>query len=316
MTAIGVISNRQSTGNQQGLQKVRRVMARHSDVPHLETASTEDLDAALDDLARKDVQVLALNGGDGTVQAVLTRLQRSSPFRHMPAIAVLRGGNTSMIAEDCGLAGPPHRALHRLLARTRDVAAVERPLVGMQLAPEAPPIYGMFFGTASIIGAIDLTRRSLHPMGLTGSVGPSLMLAVLLLRLLFGQTDGEVLKAERLGLAFDNEPPERREHLLFFATTLERLFAGLQPYWGNGAGDLRCTGVLMPYRRLWRVLPALLKGRKSRHLTQANGYYSRNAQRITLEIDCSCTLDGELFRPQAGQPVLLTSERRATFVCG
>ena len=46
-------------------------------------------------VARDGVQVLAVDGGDGTAQMVLTALYRQSPFEVPPLLALLPSGTTS-----------------------------------------------------------------------------------------------------------------------------------------------------------------------------------------------------------------------------
>src|SRR3546814_1330268 len=57
----------------------------------------------LDSFAADGVDVVAVAGGDGTVQAVLTALYGRRPFRRPPLLAVLPRGTTNMTAADIGL---------------------------------------------------------------------------------------------------------------------------------------------------------------------------------------------------------------------
>ena len=55
--------------------------------------------------------VLAINGGDGTVAAILGALLESKPFVTPPLIALLPGGTANMSAGDVGLRGSLNKAV-------------------------------------------------------------------------------------------------------------------------------------------------------------------------------------------------------------
>jgi predicted polyphosphate/ATP-dependent NAD kinase len=67
---IGVLINPLSGGNLNGLGAVRRVINDYPQVIHRDVQTPQDVLQALMDFARRDVDLLAVNGGDGTVQAV------------------------------------------------------------------------------------------------------------------------------------------------------------------------------------------------------------------------------------------------------
>ena len=63
---------------------------------------------------------------------------------------------------------------------------------------------------------------------------------------------------------------------------------------GNATGELHCTWMEHPSRRVLRAFPALLRGRPNRHVSTYNGYFSHNANTIRLGLDGMFTLDGEM----------------------
>src|SRR3546814_20177462 len=61
-------------------------------------------------------RVVAINGGDGTVQAALTELYSGGHFGGSPPpVAVLPNGKTNLIALDLGAEGDPIKALERVV---------------------------------------------------------------------------------------------------------------------------------------------------------------------------------------------------------
>lgn len=178
---VGVLNNPLSGGNRKGLGAVIKIQAAHPGVVHQEVQTPAEVAAALDDFARKEVDVIAINGGDGTVQAVLSGLFYAKPFATPPLLAVLSAGTTSMIAGDVGLQGGRTKALQRLFAwaqsTERRTDIVQRPVLRMQLEADRDPLFGMFFGAGAIFQGIEFCRSRIHRLGLRGELGPGLALA-------------------------------------------------------------------------------------------------------------------------------------------
>ena len=315
---VGILHNPLSGGNRRRRGGPRRVLDAHPELRPHDVETPADVAAALADFARHRIDVVAINGGDGTVQAVLTALLGDPVFEAPPLLAVLAAGTTSMIAGDVGLRGRRPGGLGRLLdwARAPDARArlVARPVLRVEPAPGAPPLFGMFFGTAAIEAGIRFCRARVHSMGLRGELGAGLALAALLVGLARGRPG--VATPVPLTTATDGGTPERRDHLVLMVTTLERLVLGLRPFWGAGAGALHYTAVQGRPRRLLAALPRVLRGRAGGPVTADNGYVSRNVSEVQVWLEgVGYTLDGELFTGPPGRgPVVLREGGHATFV--
>src|SRR2546421_12836740 len=81
---IALLSNPKSTGNLAQLPRIREYCADHPDVFHYEVEHAEQIGEAMKSIARVRPSVLAINGGDGTVQAVLTELTNGGHFGKNP----------------------------------------------------------------------------------------------------------------------------------------------------------------------------------------------------------------------------------------
>ncbi len=315
---VGCLNNPLSGGNRRRLGPVRRVLDAHAQVRRRDVETPADVVAALQDFARHGIDVIAINGGDGTVQAVLTAIVGDRIFESPPLLAVLAAGTTSMIAGDVGVRGRRAEGLRRLLdwARSPDASArlVERSVLRLEHSPGARPLFGMFFGTAGIEQGIRFCLDRVHTKGVRGELGAGLALAALLLGLARGRC--AAVRPVPITAAVDGENPQRRDHLVFMITTLERLVVGLRPFWGQGPGALRYTAVLGRPHRLLAALPRLLRGRAGGQVTADNGYVSRNVDEARLWLDgAGYTLDGEMFTGEPGRgPIVLREGGRATFV--
>ncbi len=293
---IGVLTNPLSGGNRQGYPWLTRV----SDLVLAEGTTPQEITEGLFALSRKRIGLLVINGGDGTVQAVLTAIFTQGMFPSPPVLCLLRSGTTSMLARDAGIDGPPPRAFKRILeawkggASTGCVHFFERFVLKVESSKLSLPLYGMFFGIGAVCQGIELFHSKVNPGGLRGEILCGVTVLHLLFSLLLRGNRG-VAPPVSVEISADGVPIPFQEVLFTMATTLERLFLGLRPYWGTGSSPLRFTAVSSRTASLVRCLPSLVRGRPHVLMTEENGYCSRTAFRIDLAFRGAFTLDGQLF---------------------
>ncbi len=295
---LGLLINPLSGGNRSGMGRIKKTLAEYPEISHCEVQTPSDVASALTEFASKEINVVAVIGGDGTVQAVLTALFHLKLFPKLPLLAILRSGTDSMISRDVGLKGNPHRAMQRLLhwdcTGNGNASIARRSILRIDMGTRKSPIYGMFFGAASIYQGIQFCRGSMHTLGLHGDLANGLTLFRLLTMSL--RKSGKLVPVP-ISVGLDENPPHQQEYLLMLISTLERLSMGLRPYWGTENGPLHYTAVGANPRYLLQSLPSLVRGRKNRYGSRENGYFSHNAHEIRLSIDSGFTIDGELFMP-------------------
>jgi diacylglycerol kinase (ATP) len=293
----GVLSNPLSGGNRKGLRPIREVLSSYPEALHREVHTLADVASAMADFARREVNLVIINGGDGTVHGALTALFSSRTFETPPFIAVLRAGTTSMIGGDVGLAGSPKRALRRLLhwvaMRERCPEILLRHVMSVCAPNHEKPLCGTFLGVGAIYEGIKFFHRRVNTPGIRGELGPAVTLLVFLLSLLRPQS--ELLSVIPVKASLDGRPPERKTLLMLFVTSLERLFLGMRPFWGDGGGRLHFTAITEHPLRLWRSLPFLVRGRKGPHVRPDNGFFSQEISEARLSMAGGFTLDGELY---------------------
>jgi diacylglycerol kinase (ATP) len=317
MPKIGLISNPRSQRNRRGLQEIRQVLAGHPDIVHVATEACGELDEVLADFARRGVDLLLINGGDGTVQTVLTRLLEKHPFETPPYLAILPRGMANTTAADVGLRGNTAVALSRLIAAGRDGTIadhlVERPVLRIENLAGDVPQRGMMFGAGAIPDAIDLCNRQVYARGLRGDFAMGVTLAALLLGSALGRRSNGILRPHDVGVTLDGGGENRIDRLLVLATTLHRLILRSTPFWNYDAHPIRYTSIAYPPEHLLRAAPKVLYGWGRRAL-RPEVYDSKGARRIALRLDAPFTVDGETFDPLPNRPVVITAADRARFV--
>jgi diacylglycerol kinase (ATP) len=317
----GLINNPLSFRNRRRQRRtlgaVLELLRSHPQITHYEVDRPEDIGAATRMLLDDEDELIIVNGGDGTVQAVLTELFGRRPLERLPLLAVLPGGTTNMVAADIGDGLQTVPALQRLLAAARSGrlhgTVVRRPVMRADIGPNRPPVFSMFFGTGAIYHGIRFCRHYVATLGLRGDLGPGVALAVFLGKIALGQ-GGSMFPPLHVSGWLDRRPLEAGAYLGILVSTVSRQFLGLRPFWGREPAPLKYSALSYSPQHLVRAVPAVMRGKPNRYVRPEHGYISRNAHEVRLSIDCGFTLDGELFAPVLGAPVILGSGYWACFL--
>lgn len=311
---IGVLTNLKAGGRRQAADAVLAEAGRHAGLTHRETPSMAEVPKAVAEFADRGVELLVVNGGDGTLQRALTEILGHTPGWR-PRIAPLRSGRTNMAALDLGASRTPARALRNLVEDAREgrleSRATSRPVLRVDLEGEGPAHFGMFFGAGVVYRAIQLTHRSFPKDKAKSVFGPLVMIGALLPQVISGRQVG-VLAPDKVQLTLDEQPAGTDAYTLVIATTLERFFLRMRPFWGTGPGPLRLTTMTAGTRGLGRALPQILRGRPPSRAVE--GLTSCNAHEGRFRLDCGVTVDGELFGPRSERVVRITAPERVEFL--
>ena len=314
---IGVLYNPLSGRNKRQPLLFQGVYARYPAVQYAEVTTPVDVMKALEAFAHNHVNLVVVIGGDGTVHATVDVLFNYQPFSKMPLLAVIPAGTANMIAGDVGLGKYEEATLENLLAlmvSSRPVMdRVKRPILRIRFPSNQRPMHGMFFGAGAIYHGTQMGRETKQTIGRLGELGAGLILAKFLLALATGSRKG--LQPVTVGVATGESTIKHREYLVLLVTTLERLFLGMRPFWSSTIGPLRFTSLMVPYRYLWRVLPALLRGKSHPLATTDHGYVSENLFEIRLTLNSGFVLDGEVYSaPHQEEPIILELAGELSFV--
>ncbi len=315
---IGLLSNPLSGRNKKALPKLQELLAPEPAVLWREASTPKEAARAMGELAAEGVDVLALNGGDGTVQAALTFLINERPFPAFPKLALLPGGSTNMSAYD--ISGGRRSLLdsvRTLLAGLQNPQApwqtVDRSVLQVRTHPEARPQCGLFFGAGALIQGMEYCHQRIHTRGIWDELAP----AVTLVRAIYGILRNEPAFAGSAPIRFAMGGGQAQEMrvMLVLISTLERLVLGFRPFWGTEPGALHFTALRAGPERFLRNLPALLRGRPGNRLTLQAGYHSHNTESLRIWMDGVFSLDGELYEAHADQgPVEVSSAGTVSFI--
>jgi hypothetical protein len=222
-----------------------------------------------------------------------------------------------MTATDFGCTRDPVKGLAALVesakAGTIHERVVDRPVLRVEFDHGRRVEYGMFFGAGVIHRAISLTH-SVFPAGKSqGAFGAGIVTATLLARAAFSKKEG-IIRPDKIQALIDGESTRHGEYTLLMASSLQRLFLKLNPFWGEGKGGVRFTSIAASAERLARTAPGIVRGRPPAYVKPETVYTSVNAEHVALRFDCGFTVDGEIFPERLDEYAEIRADRRITFV--
>lgn len=311
MTKLGVVANGRSWRNARG-GGLRRPDAA-AGVPFEAPETVDGYVPAMERFRAAGVDLVAVDGGDGTLRDVLSAL---IPVygRTPPEIVLVPRGKTNVAAADVGGAGAGDDALERLIAAVRSGTPprrrARRPI---GLTADGATRYGFVFGAGAFERATRLVNEQVHSKGLAQRLGVAVGVAAAVRSMFSRSTRTEWLAGAPASIALDGGPERSRDSFVILATSLHRLLLGLWPFWGRGSGAIAVTDVAAPPKRLARGLAAAARGRPSAWMLE-NGYASARADEVRLTLREPFIFDGDTFSAGADGRVVLKAGPELTFL--
>ena len=247
------------------------------------------LTQVLADFAARRIDLLVIDGGDGTVRDVLTAAEGVWGDA-WPRVVVIPSGKTNALAIDLGL--PAGWTLAQALDAVRaGRVAVRRP-VEIVRAGGGRPLRGFLFGAGAFVEATELAQHT-HRAGAFNGVAVGLALGWAILQTLWGPRTRGWRAGTPMRTSIDGGQADARARYILLASTLERLPLGVKPF-GRPRPGLKALIVDAPPRQLWRAAPAIVAGSEAPWLARA-GYHHCDPQEVAVVLERGFILDGELF---------------------
>lgn len=308
MSRLGVVANARSWRNRAEADRATP----SADMLHAIPETLDDYPRVLAEFAKAGVDVLAVDGGDGTLRDVLSALPAAYGDR-LPMIALMPSGKTNVAALDAGHVGRGAGALARLAGRIASGAPLEtharRPIM---VTTDGWTRAGFVFGLGAYERATRLVNERVHSKGFAQKLGVALGV-VGSVAAAFGKDRESWRAGVPLSIAVDGGEPREGASFVLLATSLDRLILSLWPFWGEGEGAIRLTEIAAPPKRLARGLAAIGMSRKPSFADEA-GYASLRADRVSLTLAQPFIFDGDTFAPGTDGRVELTTGPLVRFV--
>jgi hypothetical protein len=286
---VGVIRNRRSHHNQAFSGPATPDLP--ADALLAEPATPQDLDDALAAFASAGVDLLVIDGGDGTVRDVLSRLPEA--FAVPPRLAIVPSGKTNALALDLG-ARPGWTAAAAAQRALSDPGSVKTrtPLeIRWSDQPERR-LRGFVFGTGAYVRATVLAQKA-HHLGVFNSAAVALTLMAAIARTLLGDARDPWRVGEPVSLSLDDTPQAVRARFLVLASTLKRFPLKARPF-GPPSEGLKVLDVDAPPAWLWRAVATIVFGAEGRWLAK-RGYRRAQVRSLRLTTGGDFVLDGDTY---------------------
>lgn len=230
MPGIGIITNPNSRRNRRYPEQMRRLayVLGTNDTYEM-TNRVEDVAAVAREFKKNDVEILALNGGDGTNHVTLTTFIEVYGDDPLPRITFLRGGTMNTISNGIGIQGTPSRLLANLVDKYYTGVPFETTERDMlEITDQDETRYGFIFGNGIVANFLEMYYGTGHPSPTTA--------ATLLVKAAAGLPFGgrrakEIIRPFVARAAFDGgEEWEEREYTSFLAATIDQIGLGFRPF--------------------------------------------------------------------------------------
>ena len=201
------------------------------------TNSPADIEAVAREFLDQGVDILALNGGDGTNHVTLSEFVRVWGDHPLPKILPLRGGTMNTVARGMGLrTGRPTTLLLRVVEAVREGRSI--PSRGYDLlrvdAGGEHPHYGFIFGNGLISNFLDVYYGYRDP---SPWVGFKVLCRAAAAAARGGEAQRRFFRRVDAGVTVDGKEWARRDWLSVTAATVPEIGLGFAPWPRHGERD-------------------------------------------------------------------------------
>jgi diacylglycerol kinase (ATP) len=294
MGGIGIVNNPRSRRNLRRAATGRRLASLLDGEGEVAAAPTPAARARANARFRAArVDVVGVNGGDGTGHWVLTAIARAWGEDPLPKLLLLRGGAMNTVAHGHGIRGGPERILAAVLARVRGgvpLRTIERDLLAVS-ADEGEGRLGFIFGTGAVVAFLEAYYATGRPSPATAGL---LVARALASALVGGRFAASLARRERLRVATDGDEWPDAAYLAVAAATTPDVGFGFRAFsrCSEQPGSFHAVGVTGSPARLALAAPRIRRGAPWRRRVAQDEV----AREMILEGDGPrFTLDGDLF---------------------
>lgn len=292
---VGIVRNPRSHHNKNNAPELADCSNIFTETPR----TREELRACLADFARRDIDYLVVDGGDGTVRDVLSC--GADIFGECwPRFIVLPKGKTNALTVDLGL--PKNWTLAEALAAAqRGRVETRRPLRITPTDGKGGCIQGFILGAGVFTLATEAGQEA-HRRGAFNSLAVGLAVLWAIIQSLFGGAGNVWRTCAPMRLRHrgsgkelphgDKGDPATR--FLMVATTFDNFPFGARPFGRDARAGLKLGMIDWPVRWVMALLPAIIFGFYPR-LLERKGAHRHHAEQVDMEMGSSFVVDGEAF---------------------
>lgn len=229
MPGIGIITNPHSRRNRRHPERMRRLgyMLGQHDTYEL-TNRVEDVEGVARQFMDNEIDILALNGGDGTNHVTLTTFIKVYGDKPLPKIALLRGGTMNTVSNGVGIAGKPPRLLANLVEKyytNQPFETTRRDI--LKVTDGTGTRYGFIFGNGLASNFLEEYYATGNPSPTTAAV----LLSKAVMSLPFGgDLANRIVRPFNARIELDDDVWPERDYASVLASTQDQIGLGFRPF--------------------------------------------------------------------------------------
>lgn len=240
--------------------------------------------------AAQNLELLVIDGGDGTVRDVLSAAA-GIYGDNLPPLTLLPSGKTNALALDLGI--PLGWSVEDAIAAQATGRIQTRAPIEVRRGDD-DPLRGFIFGAGGFVLATELAQGT-HRIGAIDGLAVGLSLVGAIAQTCFGGSANRWRSGERVEiLNYATGETSVRDLYLLLGSTLERLPLGIKPLGAMGAG-LDVLAVDAPPRLLPVAASAVVMGKEGGWLERLGYHHGHDIPAVQLTLKRGFILDGELF---------------------
>jgi len=302
MSGIGVVTNPRSRKNRRNPVMAETLAYVLGERDHFHAPTSLE---ALAETARRfrehDIDVLCINGGDGTIHQVVTAMVRAYAGDPLPDVAILRGGTMNIVAESLGNRIRPEEMLEQVVSAyhgTTPLPETELRLLEIDLHDGGPLHYGFISGNGIIPRFLELYYDRPDPR----PVDAAWLLVRAAVSAVFGGGLARALTEPWQGeIRLDGVPWSHDRWIAVAIGCVEQMGLGFPVFHRVSAhpDQFQVVGVGSSVAQLALGLPRLYRGRG----IGGRDNHTDVAREVTLvgPPDQPMTIDGDLYRTPTGR---------------
>lgn len=272
------------------------------------TNSLEDLGQVARQFQEQDIDILAINGGDGTISHTISAFIKCyGPSKPLPKILLLGGGTMNVLASNLGIKGTPEHILTRIV----EAVSMDTPLNTVEMSTiSIDNQHGFLYADGTSVNLLEEFYKKKAGVVRGAMLGIKLSFS----SLIRGSFFKRMIRPRNIEFHPFPYSPIRHATIGTYASTLARMPLGL-PMFGKKVlkgQKFRAISISMPPHKLvFRFLRVSLYSKQG----YFKGKYNFDAKRLRIqgEESFNYTLDGEVFTSKENQ-VTISSGKTLEFI--
>lgn len=161
MPGIGIVINPKGKKYQKDPDKIGKLSFIVGDRgSYTATEDLHDLRRVAEEFKTRDIDILAIGGGDGTNHVTLTHFIEAYGEKPLPKVTFLRGGTMNTMANACKIKGTPEKLLSNLIYKYHEGEEFEMTEMDMMQINDK---YGFIFGCGAIYRFMEYYYSGMSP---------------------------------------------------------------------------------------------------------------------------------------------------------